>query len=78
MTTNCTGGKIIELRINGAPVCCLNTDKAVSADYLSFMSSVLRALAIDKNTLESEANAAGKTTDHGYSAFSTITIPTDL
>ncbi|KMJ44360.1 hypothetical protein AB204_14875 [Xenorhabdus khoisanae] len=75
---NSNNGKIIELRINGAPLCCLNTKSAISADYLFFLKAVLEALSVDSTSLEHEANLAGKTITHKHKAFAAIKDPTNL
>lgn len=67
-----TTGNIIELKINGATVCYLRTDGSVAADYLSFIAKTTEVLMLDRNSLELEANAFGKTIQHGYSAFPTV------
>ncbi len=76
--TNKKTGNIIELKINGATVCYLRTDGSVAADYLSFIAKTMEVLMLDKNSLELEANAFGKTIQHGYSAFSAIKDPRGL
>lgn len=68
-------GNIIELKINGATVCYLNTKGAVSVDYLSFLAATTEVLYLDKVSLESEANANGKTIHHKNKAFSTTKNP---
>lgn len=73
-----TTGNIIELKINGAMVCYLRTDGSVAADYLSFIAKTTEVLMLDRDSLELEANAFGKTIQHGYSAFSTIKDPKGL
>ncbi|HBO25088.1 MAG TPA: hypothetical protein DD649_19705 [Providencia sp.] len=76
--TNKKTGNIIELKINNATVCYLRTDGSVAADYLSFIAKTIEVLMLDRNSLELEANAFGKTIQHGYSAFSTIKDPKGL
>ncbi|MBD2786309.1 hypothetical protein ID858_15140 [Xenorhabdus sp. DI] len=71
-------GKIIELRVNGAPLCCLNTKSAISIDYLFFLESVIGALSSDKASLEHEANLVGKTITHEHAAFAAIKDPKGL
>ncbi|PHM51127.1 hypothetical protein [Xenorhabdus sp. KK7.4] len=75
---NSNNGKIIELRINSAPLCYLNTDSATSSDYLFFLESVISALASDKASLDREAKENNKTVTHTYEAFATIKDPTNL
>ncbi|PHM60939.1 hypothetical protein [Xenorhabdus ishibashii] len=76
--TNGNNEKIIELRVNGAPLCYLNTKSAISADYLFFLKAVLEALSVDSTSLEHEANLAGKTTIHEHEAFAAIKDPINL
>ncbi|HHR6043600.1 TPA: hypothetical protein ACS70H_000487 [Providencia alcalifaciens] len=76
--TNESAGNIIELKVNGAAVCYLNTNDAVAADYLSFIAKTTETLMLDRNSLEQEANAFGKTTQHQYGAFSAIKDPKGL
>ncbi|WGL96267.1 hypothetical protein [Arsenophonus nasoniae] len=68
---------VIELRLNGAPLCYMNTRNAVSADYLAFMDAVLNALSLDKASLQHEANLNGKTINHQFTTFGAITDPKD-
>ncbi|CDG86722.1 hypothetical protein [Xenorhabdus bovienii] len=76
--SNNNNGKIIELRVNGAPLCYLNTQSAVSVDYLFFLKSVVEALSLDSASLEHEANLVGKTIDHKHAAFAAIKDPKAL
>lgn len=48
---------IIELRLNGVPLCYMNTCNAVSADYLAFMDAILNALSLDKASLKHVFNS---------------------
>lgn len=70
--TNKSAGNIIELKVNGATVCYLNTSGAVAADYLSFITKTTETLMLDRDSLEQEANAFGKTIQHGYGSFPTV------
>lgn len=56
-------GRTIEVRVNGALLAALKTETSVAADYISFMDVVVKAL-MDKEALEVEANASGKTIIH--------------
>ncbi|WP_132354492.1 hypothetical protein [Photorhabdus khanii] len=76
--SNNNNGKIIELRVNGAPLCYLNTKSAISIDYLFFLKSVVEALSLDSASLEHEANLVGKTTIHKHVAFAAIKDPKAL
>ncbi|MEI9860248.1 hypothetical protein [Enterobacter bugandensis] len=68
-------GKTIELFVNGVPVAFLRTDKAVAADYLFFLDGAVRALSLDKASLEKEARASGKTMQHvNFDALGTIEV----
>lgn len=68
---------VIELRLNGVPLCYMNTCDAVSADYLAFIDAVVNALSLDKTSLQHEANLKGKTINHQFTAFGAITDPKD-
>ena len=71
----------IELRVNDAPLIIMQTEKAVAADYVSFMQGVSSALLNDKNALENEAQKSGKTIDHpNFNTLGSIAIkdPTNL
>lgn len=70
--TNKSAGNIIELKVNGATVCYLNTNGAVAADYLSFLAAITETLMLDRNSLELEANAFGKTIQHSHNAFHAV------
>lgn len=70
--------RLIELKVNGATVCYLNTTSAISIDYLSFINITIQTLMSDKTSLELEANTHGKTINHKHSAFSAIKDPKDL
>ncbi|MTC29297.1 hypothetical protein GKR76_21990 [Providencia alcalifaciens] len=59
-------------------MCYLNTSGAVAADYLSFITKVTETLMLDRDSLEQEANAFGKTIQHGYSSFTAIKDPKAL
>ncbi|EQB98571.1 hypothetical protein, partial [Photorhabdus temperata] len=72
---NNNNGKIIELRVNGAPLCYLNTKSAISIDYLFFLKSVVETLSLDRTSLEHEANLVGKTINHNHAAFAAIKDP---
>lgn len=68
-------GKRIELFVNGAPMVILKTEHAVAADYLLFLDGVLRALLLDKASLEKEARASGKTMQHDhFDALGSISV----
>lgn len=68
-------GKRIELFVNGAPMVVLKTKHAVAADYLLFLDGVLRALLLDKASLEKEARASGKTMQHdNFDALGSISV----
>ena len=68
-------GKRIELFVNGAPMVILKTEHAVAADYLLFLDGVLRALLLDKASLEKEARASGKTMQHdNFDALGSISV----
>lgn len=67
-------GRTIEVRVNGALLVALKTETSVAADYISFMDVVVNAL-IDKEALEAEANASGKTIMHpGFRTFGSAAI----
>ena len=67
-------GRTIEVRVNGALLAALKTDTSVAADYISFMDVVVKAL-MDKEALEDEANASGKTIMHpGFATFGSVPI----
>lgn len=67
-------GRVIEIRVNGAPLAALKTDGAVAADYIQFMGALTSAL-MDPEALEREANAAGKTILHqGFPTFGSAPI----
>ncbi|MDD9245670.1 hypothetical protein PVM12_16705 [Enterobacter soli] len=67
-------GRTIEVRVNGALLAVLKTDTSVAADYISFMGFVANAL-MDKEALEVEANASGKTIMHsGFATFGSLPI----
>ncbi len=73
-----SNGNVVELKVNGATVCYLNTTSAISIDYLSFIDKTIEILMNDKTSLELEANTKGKTLNHEHSAFSTIKDPKGL
>ncbi|MDH6162390.1 hypothetical protein M2354_002045 [Leclercia adecarboxylata] len=61
--------RVVEIRVNGAPLAVLKTDCAVAADYIQFLEALTRALMVPE-ALEREANASGKTILHpGFAAF---------
>ena len=67
-------GRTIEVRVNGALLAALKTETSVAADYISFMDVVVKAL-MDKEALEYEANASGKTITHpGFATFGSAPI----
>lgn len=67
-------GRTIEVRVNGALLAALKTETSVAADYISFMGVVANAL-MDKEALEAEANASGKTIMHsGFKTFGSVPI----
>ncbi|MEB7708433.1 hypothetical protein [Citrobacter braakii] len=67
-------GRTIEVRVNGALLSALKTETSVAADYISFMDVVIKAL-MDKEALEDEANASGKTIMHpGFATFGSAAI----
>lgn len=67
-------GRTIEVRVNGALLAALKTETSVAADYISFMGAVANAL-MDKEALEAEANASGKTIMHsGFATFGSVPI----
>lgn len=67
-------GRTIEVRVNGALLAALKTETSVAADYISFMDVVVKAL-MDKEALEAEANASGKTIVHpGFATFGSAPI----
>lgn len=73
-------GRVIEIRVNGAPAAVLKTDGAVAADYIQFMVALTSAL-MDSEALEREANATGKTILHpGFATFGSAPLndSTDL
>ena len=68
-------GKTIELSVNGAPVAFLKTEGSVAADYLLFLDGVLRALLLDRASLEKEARASGKTMQHdNFDSLGSISV----
>ena len=56
-------GRVIEIRVNGAPLAVIKTETAVAADYISFIGAITKSL-MDPEALEREANASGKTILH--------------
>jgi len=38
--------RVVEIRVNGAPLAVLKTDCAVAADYIQFMEAITRALMV--------------------------------
>lgn len=67
-------GRVVEIRVNGAPLAVLKTDCAVAADYFQFMESLTRALMVPE-ALKREANASGKTILHpGFATFGSVPL----
>ncbi len=55
----------VSILVNGTTLACINTNKAVAADYLTFMEAVIGAL-MHEPSLEHEANASNKTILHKH------------
>ena len=69
-------GRVIEIRVNDAPLASIKTSTAVAADYISFMEALTRAL-MHPEVLEREANASGRTILHpGFKTFGSAPIST--
>ncbi len=65
----------IELMVNGALHMLINTENAVAADYLSFISCVTDVLLCDRAALEVEANKSGRTINgHKFSGIGSVDI----
>lgn len=51
-----SNGNIVELKVNGAMVCSLNTEGAKSNDYLEFLGRTVSALIHDKTLITVSAS----------------------
>ncbi|ABU76269.1 hypothetical protein ACW2AV_001049 [Cronobacter sakazakii] len=71
---NAHAGNRIELFVNGALTQTLNTESAVTADYLMFMGGVVEAMEKDKTSLESEANKSGRTLATGFRGIGSVPL----
>ncbi len=68
-------GRLIEIRVNGALVAMLQTERAVAADYLNFINGVTEVLLRDRAALEAEANKSGRTINgHKFSGIGSVDI----
>ncbi|WP_407321790.1 hypothetical protein [Dickeya ananatis] len=67
-------GRLVEVRVNGSVVAVIKTETAVAADYIMFIEATVKALA-HSASLEREANASGRTTEHpNFNAFGSLPI----
>lgn len=68
--------RIIDIRVNDAPLAFINTKTAVAHDYLQFLEGMISALLNDREYLEKEANKSGRTINgHSLSCIGSVNIP---